>query len=151
MMLMLNRGFFSLQQPWVPTGIALLILALNVALYAVFYRVGTWGIPFAISLANIAGVGMLLFALRRRIGSLDLKETGRSFCLVTVASALLAVTSYAVWRGLDEAFGRSFLAQLISLGTALVAGGAVYLAACRVLRVRELATLLSLRGRTRRG
>ena len=94
---------------------------------------------------------MLLFALRRRIGSLDLKETVRSFCLVTVASALLAVTSYAVWRGLDEALGRSFLAQLISLGTALVAGGAVYLAACRVLRVRELATLLSLRGRTRRG
>ena len=127
------------------------ILALNVALYAVFYRVGTWGIPFAISLANIAGVGMLLFALRRRIGSLDLKETVRSFCLVTVASALLAVTSYAVWRGLDESLGRSFLAQLISLGTALVAGGAVYLAACRVLRVRELATLLSLRGRTRRG
>ena len=67
MMLMLNRGFFSLQQPWVPTAIAMVNLALNVALYAVFYRVGTWGIPFAISLANIAGVGMLLFALRRRL------------------------------------------------------------------------------------
>ena len=38
-----------------------------------------------------------------------------------------------------------------SLGVALVAGGAVYLAACRALRVRELATLLSLRGRSRRG
>ena len=78
MMLMLNRGFFSLQQPWVPTAIAMVNLALNVALYAVFYRVGTWGIPFAISLANIAGVGMLLFALRRRIGRLDLTETIRS-------------------------------------------------------------------------
>ena len=148
---MLNRGFFSLQQPWIPTAIALANLALNVALYAVFYRVGTWGIPFAISLANIAGVGMLLFALRRRIGGIDLSETVRSFLLVTVASVLLGVTSYAVWRGLDEALGRSFLAQLASLSLALVAGGAVYLAACRALRVRELATLLSLRGRTRRG
>ena len=45
MMLMLNRGFFSLQQPWIPTVIALANLALNAALYAVFYRVGTWGIP----------------------------------------------------------------------------------------------------------
>jgi putative peptidoglycan lipid II flippase len=150
MMLMLNRGFFSLQQPWVPTAIAFANLALNVALYAVFYRVGTWGIPFAISLANIAGVGMLLYAMRRRIGRLDLGETVRSFCLVTIASALLALTSYAVWRGLDEALGRSFLAQLISLSAALVAGGAVYLAACRALRVRELATLLSLRGRRTR-
>jgi putative peptidoglycan lipid II flippase len=148
---MLNRGFFSLQQPWIPTVIALANLALNVALYALFYRVGTWGIPFAISLSNIAGVGMLLYALRRRIGAIDLTETVRSFVRVTVASALLGVASYAVWRGLDEALGRSFLAQLTSLSLALVAGGAVYLVACRALRVRELATLLSLRGRSRRG
>ena len=151
MMLMLNRGFFSLQQPWVPTVIAFAILALNVVLFAIFYRVGTWGIPFAISLSNIAGVGMLLFVMRRRIGRLDLAGTVRSFVLVTIASALLGLTSYAVWRGLDEALGRSFLAQLVSLGLALVVGGAVYLAACRLLRVRELATLLSLRGRSGRG
>ena len=148
---MLNRGFFSLQKPWIPTVIALANLVLNVALYAVFYRVGTWGIPFSISLANIAGVGMLLFALRRTIGRIDLSETVRSFVLVSIASVLLGLTSYAVWRGLDEALGRSFLAQLASLSLALVAGGAVYLAACRALRVRELATLLSLRGRRRRG
>jgi putative peptidoglycan lipid II flippase len=151
MMLMLNRGFFSLQKPWIPTVIALANLILNVALYAVFYRVGTWGIPFSISLANIAGVGMLLFALRRTIGRIDLSETVRSFVLVSIASVLLGLTSYAVWRGLDEALGRSFLAQLASLGLALAAGGGVYLAACRALRVRELATLLSLRGRRRQG
>ena len=75
MMLMLNRGFFSLQQPWIPTVVALAILVLNVALYVVFYRVGTWGIPLAISLANIAGVAMLLVALRRRIGRIDLTAT----------------------------------------------------------------------------
>ena len=151
MMLMLNRGFFSLQLPWIPTAVALAILALNVALYAILYRVGTWGIPLAIALANVAGVVMLLYALRRRIGALDLTETVRSFGLVTVASVLLGITSYLVWRGLDEALGRSFLAQLVSLSAALVSGGAVYLAACRALRVPELATLLSLRGRTRRG
>jgi putative peptidoglycan lipid II flippase len=150
MMLMLNRGFFSLQQPWIPTVIALANLVLNVALYAVFYRVGAWGIPLAISLANIAGVALLLVALRRRIGQIDLTATIRSFVLVTLASALLAAVAYGVWRGLDEALGRSFAGQLVSVGTALVLGGAVYLAACRALRVRELATLLSLGARFRR-
>ncbi|HUH15066.1 MAG TPA: murein biosynthesis integral membrane protein MurJ [Gaiellaceae bacterium] len=151
MMLLLNRGFFSLQQPWVPTAIALANLALNVALYAVFYRVGTWGIPLAISLANIAGVFLLLVALRRRIGRIELTGTLRSFALVAVASAVLAGVSYGVWRVLDEALGRSFPAQLTSVGTALVVGGAAYLLACRALRVREMATLLSLRDRFRRG
>jgi hypothetical protein len=48
---------------------------------------------------------------------------------------------------LDEALGRSFPAQLTSVGAALLLGGLAYLAAARALKVRELATLLSLRGR----
>lgn len=151
MMLMLNRGFFSLQAPWIPTAVALANLALNTALYVVFYRVGAWGIPLAISLANIAGVAMLLVALRRRIGRIDLTASMRSFVLVGIASAALAGVSYGVWRVLDDALGRSLGAQVISLGSALTVGGAVYLVACRALRVREMASLLSLRDRFRRG
>ncbi len=150
MMLMLNRGFFSLQAPWIPTVVALANLALNVVLYAIFYRVGVWGIPLAISLANIAGVGMLLVALRRRIGPIDMTSTTRSFVLVSIASLALAAVSYGVWRVLDDALGRSFGAQLVSLGAALVVGGIVYLVACKALRVHEIAALLSLRDRFRR-
>ena len=150
MMLMLNRGFFGLQAPWIPTLVALANLALNVVLYAVFYRVGVWGIPLAISLANIAGVAMLLVALRRRIGRLDMTSTIRSFVLVSMASAALAAVSYGVWRVLDDALGRSFAAQLSSLGVALVVGGIVYVVACKALRVREIEALLSLRSRFRR-
>jgi putative peptidoglycan lipid II flippase len=94
---------------------------------------------------------MLIVALRRRIGAIDLTTTARSFLLVGIASAALAGVSYGVWRGLDEALGRSFPAQLLSLGTALLLGAAVYVLACRALRVRELTTLLSLRDRFRRG
>jgi putative peptidoglycan lipid II flippase len=151
MMLLLNRGFFSLQSPWTPTVIALAVLILNTALYAAFYRVGTWGIPLAISLANVAGVGLLLVALRRRVGRLDLAATIRSFLLVAAAAAALAVVAFGTWWGLDRLAGRSLPGQLLSLGMALLLGGAVYLAACRALRVPEMAALLSLRTRFRRG
>ena len=147
MMLMLTRAFFSLQAPRVPTLVALGNLVLNVLLYALLYPVGTWGIPLAISLANIASVAALLALFRRRIGRIDFLGTARAFLLVTAASAVLAAVAYGVWRLLDEALGRSFPAQLASVGTALVLGGAAYLAAARALRVRELAALLSLRGR----
>jgi putative peptidoglycan lipid II flippase len=150
MMLMLNRGFFSLQAPWVPTLVALAVVVLNTALYFAFYRVGAWGVPLAISLANVAGVVLLFVALRRRVGAVDLGETTRSFLLVCLASAALAIVAFGVWWGLDEALGRSFPGQLLSLGAALLAGGGVYLAACRALGVPEIATLLSLRDRFRR-
>jgi putative peptidoglycan lipid II flippase len=149
MMLMLNRGFFSLQRPWTPTVIALAVLVVNVSLYAVFERVGAWGVPLAISLSNVAGVVLLVVALRRRVGRLDLADTTRSFLLVAVASVVLAAVSYGVWRILDDALGRSLGGQLVAVGTALLVGGAAYLGAARVLRVPELATLLSLRGRSR--
>ena len=71
-MLMLNRAFFSLQSPGMPTGVAGGNLVLNAALFAALYRVGVWGIPLAISLANVAGTLALLWSLRRRLGSLDI-------------------------------------------------------------------------------
>ncbi|HEX5799290.1 MAG TPA: murein biosynthesis integral membrane protein MurJ [Gaiellaceae bacterium] len=150
MMLMLNRGFFSLQAPWVPTLVALVVVVVNTALYLVLYRVGAWGIPLAISLTNIVGVALLFVALRRRAGRLDLAGAVDSFARVSVASLALAVVAFGSWWVLDDLLGRSFLAQLVSLGTALLAGGAVYLAACRALRVPEMAALLSLRSRSRR-
>jgi putative peptidoglycan lipid II flippase len=144
MMLMLNRAFFALQSPWIPTWVAAFNLTLNTLLYIPLYRVGTWGIPLAISLSNMAAALVLVWLLRRRLGRLDLRETSRAFILITLASVVLAGVSYGVWRGLDEAFGDSFVAQLVAVCVALVAGGAAYMGACWALRVRELRPLLAL-------
>ncbi len=122
---------------------------LNTALYVAFYRVGTWGIPLAISIANIAAVLLLFLLLRRRIGRLDLSATIRSFVLAATASALLGAVAFGVWWGLDELLGRSFLGQIVALGSALLAGGAAYLLAARALGIREMQALDSLRGRFR--
>ena len=44
------------------------------------------------------------------------READRSTVRITAASALLAGVSYLVWLGLDDALGRSVLAQIASLG-----------------------------------
>ncbi len=150
MMLMLNRGFFSLQRPWLPTGVALGNVALNVALYWALYRVGIWGLPLAVSLANIAGAAALVVLLRRRLGRLDLRAILDSLLRVTVACVPLAGASFGLWWLLDDELGRSFGAQLTSVFAAVAAGLGAYLLACRALRVRELQALLSLRARFRR-
>jgi putative peptidoglycan lipid II flippase len=146
-MLMLNRAFFSLQSPWIPTAVAVGNLGLNAALDAAFYRFGTWGIPLATSVVNIAGTAVLLELLRRRVGRIELGETSRSFLKVTIASAVLGAVAYGVWRGLDEALGRSLEAQIVSVSAALGIGAVAYGISCRLLRVRELGALLSLRSR----
>jgi putative peptidoglycan lipid II flippase len=144
MMLMLNRAFFALQSPWIPTWVAAFNLTLNTLLYIPLYRVGTWGIPLAISLSNVAAALVLLVLLRRRLRRLEIRETARAVALVTLASLVLAGVSYGVWWALDNGLGDEFVAQVVAVGVALAAGGAAYLGACWVLRVRELRALLAL-------
>ena len=146
-MLLLNRAFFSLQSPWIPTWVALGNLGLNAALDGAFYKFGIWGLPLATSIVNIAGSAALLVLLRRRLVRLELRETRRTVVLVTVASAILAGVAYGVWSLLDQALGSSFGAALVALLVALAAGLGAYAVSCRLLGVRELETLLSLRRR----
>jgi len=145
-MLMLNRAFFSLQENWLPTLVALANLTLNAALDAAFYSFGTWGIPLATTVVNVAGAVLLFGLLRRRLGRIDLRQTAPALGRILVASAFAAL-AFLVWLPLDHSFGRSFGGQLGSLLPALAVATGLYLGACRLLGVRELDTLLALRSR----
>ena len=149
-MLMLNRAFFSLQSNWLPTAIALGTLALNIVLDLVLYRVGVWGIPLATAICNVFGTVALLVVLRKRLRRLDGGTIAATLIRVTVASAVVAAVAWYVWHPLDASLGRSLPAQVVSLGAALTAAVLVYLGMCRLLRVRELDVLFSLRSRLRR-
>jgi putative peptidoglycan lipid II flippase len=146
-MLMLNRGFFSLQSPWIPTAVAVLTLVLNAGLDAAFYRFGVWGIPLSTSIVNLAGTWAMLELFRRRVGGFEMTETVQSFVLVAVASAVLAAVGWWVWHLLDAGLGQSLPAQIVSLGGGLGLGYAAFFGACKLLGVRELETMLRLRRR----
>jgi putative peptidoglycan lipid II flippase len=148
-MLMLTRGFYGLQSNWIPTTVAVGTVVLNVVLDVALYRFGIWGIPLATSLVNIAGTALLVHYLRRRVGDFHLRRVCGAIVRITGASLVLGAVAFAVWYSLDRALGRSTAAQVVALGVALAVGGAVYLGACRLLRVRELDVLrqtLSRRG-----
>ncbi|HET8605684.1 MAG TPA: murein biosynthesis integral membrane protein MurJ [Gaiellaceae bacterium] len=149
-MLMLNRAFFSLQSNWVPTWVALGNLFVNGVLDWAFSRLGVWGIPLSTSVVNIAGTIALVALLRARIGRVDLTDTLAAVGQILIASSLCAAAAYFVWWPLDHALGRSTGAQVASVAAALAACVAVYLVAARLLRLRELQALLSLRGRRAR-
>ncbi len=146
-MLMLNRAFFSLQSNWVPTIVALGNLFLNAILDALFYHFGTWGIPLGTAVCNIVSTVVLVALLRRRLGRIDGARIASSVSRIAIASAFVAGVAWIVWHPLDSALGRSFPAQVVSLGAALIACALTYFVACRALRVREMQALLSLRRR----
>jgi putative peptidoglycan lipid II flippase len=146
-MLMLNRAFFSLQSPWIPTYVALGNLFVNGSLDWGFSHLGIWGIPLATSFVNIAGTATLLLVLRGELGRLDGRAIALSYLRITVAAGVATGVAYGVWRGFDESIGRTAGAQLVSVGLALIAAICAYVLAASALRIRELEALLTLVGR----
>jgi putative peptidoglycan lipid II flippase len=92
------------------------------------------------------------FYLRRELGGFELGRTLRAVAGMLVAAALLGVVAYYVWELLDDLLGRGLPAQLVSVGTALALGSAVYAAVVLALRIPEAGQIIRLiRGRVRRG
>jgi len=143
--LLLTRTFFSLQRPWLPTLISAANLAITALAALLLYKpFGVGGIVASTAIATAGSVIAQCIVLRGQLGGLELRRLADTTLRVALASAALAAVSFAVWDGLDAALGRSLGGQVLSLGTALAAGGAVYLAAVRALRVGELEQIMRL-------
>src|SRR4051812_25417836 len=143
--LMLTRTFFSLQRPWIPTAVAgsnlVVDIIFSLALYSPF---GVGGVVAATVIATISSVVAQGVILRRQLDGLELGRLMATAARVLVAAALLAGVSYLAWDGLDQALGRSTIAQIISLGVALAAGFATYFGAVMALRVPEARQIMRL-------
>ena len=138
--LLLTRTFFSLQRPWIPSALAACNLVVNAIVSIALYK--PLGIAGPVIGTVVASAGMMAAQtvyLRRQLhGSIEGRETLILTLKVVAAAALLIIVSRGIWLLLDDAVGDSGpLARLIGVIPALTAGSMVYLAAVRLMRIRE--------------
>jgi putative peptidoglycan lipid II flippase len=137
--LLQTRTFFSLQRPWQATSLAVIDLVISaVAALALYKPFGVGGIVAGTGIGTSAAVVAQAVILRREFGGLELGRLFSTASRITVASAAFAGVSWLVWDLLDQALGRGLLGQILSLGAGLAAGGLVYVAVAKLLRVAEL-------------
>jgi putative peptidoglycan lipid II flippase len=143
--LLLTRAFFALQEPGVPTRVAAVNLFLNLILDLALYRpFGAAGIALSTSIVTAFNAVVLASLLRRRVGSLHLLEVAGEVARIAVATVYCVAAAYGVWLPLDHVLHRSLPAQVVSLGVALAAGGACYVASGRMLRLADVDLLRGL-------
>lgn len=137
--LLLSRTFFSLQKPWLPTGLALGSLVVNVIVSLALYKpYGVAGLVLGTVVSNIAMTIGQAWGVRRLLhGDLEGAVTIASMLRVTMASAVMGAAAWFVWWGLDDALGRSLPAQIFCVGTAIATGTAFYVAAILHWRIPE--------------
>ncbi len=137
--LLQTRTFFSLQRPWMATGLAGFDLVVSaLAAFALYKPFGTGGIVAGTGIGTTAAVVAQAVVLRREFGGLELGRLLGTATKITIAAAALAAVSFGVWDVLDNALGRGLGGQVASLGVALGLGGLTYIGAAKLMKLAEL-------------
>jgi len=143
--LLQTRTFFSLQRPWLATGLAVVDLVVSALAALVLYKpFGVGGIVVGTGIGTTAAVVAQAVVLRREFDGLELDRLFSTALRITLASLALAGVGYGVWNILNHALGPGLLGQVVSLGSGLALGAAVYLGFAKLLRIAELDQILRL-------
>jgi len=137
--LLLTRVFFAVQRPWIPTRLAALNIVVDIVVSVGLYKpLGIAGLIIGTVAANAVMTALQLHRLRVVFnGRLEGRQTTMITARIAVASVLLGVASWVVWRALDALLGSSLPAQIVSVGGAGTAGVLVYVRAVFAMRVPE--------------
>ncbi len=137
--LLLTRTFFAVQRPWIPTRMAGLNIIVDIVVSIGLYKpLGIAGLIIGTVAANAVMTVLLLRRLRTGFnGHLEGAQTTMITARILLASALLSVVSWGVWKGLETLLGVSLIAQLISMGAAALVGLLVYSRTVLAMRIPE--------------
>ncbi|MDW8309022.1 MAG: murein biosynthesis integral membrane protein MurJ, partial [Verrucomicrobiales bacterium] len=134
----LARAFYALGDTHTPMRISVFCLALNLLLAgALVWQFKQAGLGLANTATSALNVGLLTYALRRKLRTLNFGEVRAACWRLGALAALAGVLAWALWQWWERALGHATLP--LKLGAVFVpagVAGAFYLGVAWLLRVR---------------
>ncbi|MHB8184634.1 MAG: murein biosynthesis integral membrane protein MurJ [Dermatophilaceae bacterium] len=142
---LLQRVFYAFEDARTPFRLQLLVTAVatiaNLASLLLPLRWIAVGVGAGQTLSNVAGMAVGLVLVRRQLEVLVLREVGRTYVRLGIASVLAGAAAYLTQLGLGQVLeGKLF--NLVALATGGLVFVGVYIVAARRLRVREIDDLV---------
>ena len=135
-----NRAFQAHQDNVTPLYVSIGTVITNVILNLILRKyMGVYGLALATSISATLGASVLFFLLRKKLGHINGKSMLEELLKIAVATVIGTIAAIALnhflpaWTGPFMRFVRLFCAGGISV--------AVYLAACIVLRSRQMRSI----------
>ena len=125
----LARAFFALGDTQTPMKISIACLVMNCLMAAILVvPLKQGGLGIANTVTSICNVSLLAFALRKKLGKLEMEPLRKTFLPLAVAGLLAGLLAWAGWRLWESQIGHATIALKIGevFAPAGIAGG-VYL------------------------
>jgi putative peptidoglycan lipid II flippase len=149
----LARAFYALGDTKTPMKISAFCLVLNLPLsFFLVWQFRQGGLGIANTITSLMNVGLLAFALRRKLKTLEWGELKKTLPLLTVATTLAGVAAWFGLRAWEMHLGHATFP--LKLGAVFVPAGAAgliyWLTAllCNLPAAREISALLLRRGKS---
>jgi putative peptidoglycan lipid II flippase len=122
------RAFYALGDTQTPMKISIGCLLLNLVIAAALivpYKQG--GLGLANTITSICNVSLLTFALRKKMGKLEMEELRATFAPLAIGAALAGLIAWGVWHLWEQKLGHHNLALKIgAVFVPAIAAGLVY-------------------------
>ena len=133
-------AFYAIRQAHVAVMASVAAVAGNVACNLLLHRYYGYRVLAAgTALSALINAGVLYAMFQRRVARVAHHDLLLHLARVLAAAAIMGAVVWGCHKGLDRSLGHDTTrARLIVVGVPVLIGGAVYAAACALLRVEEL-------------
>lgn len=141
--LMLNKVFYSLQDTVTPMKNGIIAVGLNLVLNLILIRT-MWhnGLALATSISATISTLILMWSLRKKIGSLNIRGYLICFIKTLLASLIMGLVVYLIYYKVGAFLPTKKIIQIFLLLGSVGIGAIVYFVLCVVFKVEELQIVL---------
>ncbi|MBC6003806.1 MAG: murein biosynthesis integral membrane protein MurJ [Paeniclostridium sordellii] len=141
----LGKVFYSLKDTKTPMINGMIAVALNIVLNITLVKVmGHGGLALATSLSAITCILLLFGSLKKKIGYYGQDKIKNTFFKSLIASLVMGVVTYFVYKFFNGMLGLGFIQEAISLGGSVGVGVIVYALLVKVFKVEEIDMLIDM-------
>lgn len=141
--LFISRVYYSLQDAKTPMINGAISVASNILLNLILIKfMAHSGLALATSISTTILTILLLYGLKKKLGSIGLKSYINCSMKSFISSVIMGLVAYLVYYGLFRILGNLKLYNLISLIIAVGVGAIVYGILCYILGVEEVRMLV---------
>lgn len=107
----LARAFYALNDTKTPMKISIFCLCLNLPLSVVLvWQLRQGGLGIANTLTSMLNMTLLVYALRRKLKTLELAPLKKNFPALALATLLAGIIAWLSWQGWERSLGHTTLA-----------------------------------------
>ena len=137
--------FYALQDTRTPVITGAVSVGVNIVLGIILMGpMGHGGLALSTSLASMLNLGLLVWALRAKLGALGLKSVGESACKTMICSGIMGTVVWAAARMLITPYGGSSFGLFFGVLGSIIIGLVLYGSFSALLKSRELEKVMAI-------